>query len=176
MLEHVQIPLTSEGAALTMCSIYLGAEWIPNSVWPSQETSPQVSHSIIQSCDRPPPEQMTTLVTCLSTLLIRSSTSYGLWEVLETQHTSILPGLAVSLSNIIIVIYITKFTIGTDEPIHLGRTPAINSCSTPLVCPDCPPFSAIEMDVRDQDTTFLINIGPNGLERGYMSIAGDVLQ
>ncbi|XP_064398586.1 protein Skeletor, isoforms B/C-like [Halichondria panicea] len=60
---------------------------------------------------------------------------------------------------------------GTDEPIHLGRSP-VNSCSTPLVCPDCPPFSAIEMDVRDQNATFLINIGPNALERGYMSIAG----
>ena len=70
-------------------------------------------------------------------------------------------------------INLTPSPIGTDEPIHLGRSP-VNSCSTPLVCPDCPPFSAIEMDVRDQNATFLINIGPNALERGYMSIAGDI--
>ena len=43
------------------------------------------------------------------------------------------------------------------------------------MCPDCPPFVAKEIDVRDQDSTFVVNIGPTGLDRGYMSIAGIII-
>ena len=62
---------------------------------------------------------------------------------------------------------------GGDSPIHLGRSPAMNECAgVQLTCRQCDPFPTQRHMARDEDTTFVVEIGPSANPRGYTGITG----
>ena len=72
----------------------------------------------------------------------------------------------------IILLYSLSLS-GSDSPIHLGRSPAVNECAgVQLTCIQCDPFPTQRYTARDQDTTFVVEIGPSANPRGYTGITG----
>ena len=61
-------------------------------------------------------------------------------------------------------------------PIRLGRLP-VDECLVPLSCgisEECEPFPNTIIEAFE-DTTFIVSIGPSGLERGYTAITGNYI-
>ena len=66
---------------------------------------------------------------------------------------------------------VTLHHVATTAPLFLGR-PNENGCTQPIQCMSCDPFKETRL-VFKSNTTFLVNIGPSGQERGYMAITGE---
>ena len=61
--------------------------------------------------------------------------------------------------------------LGTDSPLHLGRTPADNCANVQLSCQQCDAFPANRITALE-DATFVAVIGPSANPRGYTGITG----
>ena len=64
--------------------------------------------------------------------------------------------------------------LGTDSPLHLGRTPVDNCANVQLSCQQCDAFPANRITALE-DATFVAVIGPSANPRGYTGITGKLI-